>query len=62
MTLLSSGAVVHLKYDALYSLENYIRSFYCNTFPLTMYLQVQLIKVHCTSNAKNAIKYELKKE
>ena len=46
----------------LYTLENYVRSVYYNTFPLTLYFHLQFIKVHCTGNTKNAIKYELKKE
>ena len=53
--LLSSVTVVYLKFDT-YSLENYIRLVYYNTFLLTVYFQVQFIKVHCTVNAKNTIK------
>ena len=59
--LQSSGTAVLLKHDTLCSLENYIRSVYDNTFSLTLYFQMQFVKVHCTANAKNAIKYELKK-
>ena len=57
--LSSSGTAVLLKYNTLYSLENYIRSIYYNTFLLTLYFQVQFIKVHCTANAKNVNKYKL---
>ena len=39
-----------------------LRSVYYNTFPLTLYFQVQFIKVHCTATAKNTIKSGLKKE
>ena len=38
--LSSSGTVVLLKFDKLYSLENYVRSVYYRTFPLTLYFQV----------------------
>ena len=41
--LSSSGTAVLLKYNTLYSLENYIRSIYYNTFLLTLYFQVQFI-------------------
>ena len=33
----SSGTAVLLKFDYLFSLENYIRSVYYNIFPLTLY-------------------------
>ena len=46
----------------LYLLENYVKSVYYNIFPLTLYFQVQFIKFPCTATAKNAIKYELKKD
>ena len=59
--LQSSGTAVLIKHDTLYSLESYIRSVYYNTFCLTLYFKMQFIKIHCTANAKNAIKYELKK-
>ena len=59
--LSNSGTAVLLKLDTLYSLENYVRSVYSSTFPLTLYLQMQFIKVHYIANAKNVIKYELKK-
>ena len=48
--------------NTLYSLENYVRSVYYNTFPLTLYFQVEFLKVHSTATAKNATKSELKKE
>ena len=60
--LSSSGTAVLLKFDSLYSLENYIQSVWYNAYPWTLYFQVQFIKVHCTVNAKNAIKCSLKKE
>ena len=58
----SSGTAVLLKFDTLFSLENYVKSVYYNTYPLTLYFQVQFMKVHCAENAKNAIKSLLKKE
>ena len=58
----SSGTAVLLKFDMLYSLENYVRSVYDNIFPPILYFQVQLKKVHCTATTKNAIKSILKKE
>ena len=39
-----------------------MKSVYCNNDPLTLYFQVQFMKVHSTENAKNAIKSLLKKE
>ena len=60
--LSSSGASVILKFDTLHSLENYIRSVYYNVYPMTLYFQLQFIKVHCTVNANSAIKCLLKKE
>ena len=56
--LSSSGTAILLKFDTLYSQENYVRSVYYN-FRLTLYFQVQLINVHCIIIAKDAIKYEL---
>ena len=50
----SSGTAVLLKFDTLFSLKNYIKSFYYNNNPLALYFQVQFMKVHCTENAKNA--------
>ena len=35
--LSSFGTAVLLKFDTLYSLENYVRSNYYYTFPLTLY-------------------------
>ena len=43
-------------------MENDTRSVYYNAFPLTLYFQVQFIKVHCTANVKNTIKCAIKKE
>ena len=60
--LSSSGASVILKFDTLHSLENYIKPVYYNAYPMTLYFQLQFIKVHCTVNANSAIKYLLKKE
>ena len=60
--LSSRGAAVLLIFDTLYLLENYVRSVYYNTFSLTLYSRMKFLKIHCTANAKNAIKYELKKK
>ena len=57
-----SCTAVYLKFDTLYSLESCVRSVYSNTFLLNLCSQLQFIKLHCTVNAKNAVKYELKKE
>ena len=58
----SSGTTVLLKFYTLFSLENYIKSVYYNTYPLMLYFQVQFMKAHCTENAKDAVKSLLKKE
>ena len=46
----------------MFSLENYLKSVYYNTYPLMLYFQVQFMKVHYTENTKNAIKSLLRKE
>ena len=56
-----TAVTVLLKFDTLHSLENYLRSVYCNIFRLTLYFQVHFIKVDSTSNVKNVMKNELKK-
>ena len=40
----------------------YIRSVYYNAYPLNLYCQMQIIKVNCTANAGNAIKWPLKRQ
>ena len=40
--LLSSGTEVLLKFDTLYSLENYTRWVYYHTFPLNLYFKCNL--------------------
>ena len=57
--LSSSDTAVLLKFDSLNPLESYIRLVYYNTFPLTLYFQVQFIKFHCSVNTKTAIKCAL---
>ena len=54
------GTTVLLIFDQLYWLENYVRSVCYDVYPVTFYFQVQFIKVQCTVNVKNAIKYALK--
>ena len=58
--LSSSGTAVLLKYDRLCSMESYGRLVCYITFLLTLYLQVQFLRIYCTANVENAIKYELK--
>ena len=41
-SLLSSGTEVLLKFDTLYSLENYTRWVYYHTFPLNLYFKCNL--------------------
>ena len=60
--LSSSGAAVLLKCDTLHLLQSYIKSVYYNNYALTLYFQVQFIKVDYTASTKNAIKYALRKE
>ena len=60
--LSSSGTAVLLRFGSLKSLENYIGFIYYNTFPQTLYFQVQFINIHCSANTKTAIKCALKKE
>ena len=55
-----SCRAILLKFDTLCLLENYVKSVYYNSFPLTLYFQQQFIKVFYPANAKNAIKYGLK--
>ena len=50
-----SGTAVLLKVDTLHQLENYIRLIYCSVYPLTLYFQMQFIKVDCTINARSVI-------
>ena len=58
----SFGTAVLIKFDTLRSSKNYIRSVYYNAYPLTLYFQMQFIKVDCTVNARTAIKCSLRKE
>ena len=58
----SFGTAVLPKCDTLHSMQSYIKSVYYNNSPLTLYFQVQFIKVDCTASTKNAIKFALKKQ
>ena len=58
----ATGTTVLLKFDSLRSLENYIKSVYYSNYPMTLYFQVQFLKIKCTDNADSAIKNELKSE
>ena len=60
LSSLSTAAL--LNFDTLHTLKNYIRSVHNNAYLMTLYFQLQFIKVHCTFNAMSAIKYLLKKE
>ena len=57
-----TGTAVLLKFDSLQSLENYIKSVYFSNYPMTLYFQVQFLKLKCTDNAKSTIKNVLKSE
>ena len=59
--LSSSGTAVLLRFGSLKSLENYIGFIYYNTFPQTLYFQVQFINIHCSAYTKTAIKCALKR-
>ena len=56
-----TGTAVLLKFDSLQSLENYIKSVYFSNYPMTLYFQVQFLKLKCTDNAKSTINNALKK-
>ena len=62
----ATGTAVLLKFDYLkYNLivlGNYIRLVYYSNFPMTLYFQVQFLKLKCTDNAKIKIKNALKSE
>ena len=53
---------VLLKFDTLHLLQSYIKSVYDNNNSLTLYFQVQFIKVGCTASTENANKFGLNKE
>ena len=53
--LSSSDIAVLLRFDTLHSLQSYIKSVCYSCYPLTLYFQVQFIKVNCTASTKNAI-------
>ena len=59
--LSSSGTTILLKFNSLHSVENYIKYVYHNTYLLTLYFQVEYIKVHCSPSAENVTKCALKK-
>ena len=58
----ATGIAVLLKFGLLESLQNYIKSVYYSNYPMTLYFQVQFLKIKCTDNANSAIKNELKRE
>ena len=58
----ATGTAVLLKFDFLQSLENYTKSVYYSNYSMTLYFQVQFLKLKCTENAKSIIKNALKSE
>ena len=51
-----SGTAVLLKFETLSFLENYIRSVYYINCPMTMYFQVQFLKITCSAYTISSIK------
>ena len=58
----ATGTAVLLKFVSLQSLENYIKSVYYSNYPMTLYFQVQFLKLKCTENANSKIKKALESE
>ena len=58
----ATGATVLIKLDSLQSLENYIKLVCYSNYPVTLYFQVQFLKLKCTENRKSTIKSALKSE
>lgn len=56
-----SGITSLLTFDK-FSLENYMQSFYYNAFPMSLYFQIKLTKIHYTVNTQSTIKCQLRKE
>ena len=56
----ATGTAVLVKFDSLQSLENYIKSVYYSNYPMTLYFQIQFLKLKCTENTKSTIKSALK--
>ena len=48
----ATGTAVLLKFNSLLSLENYIKSVDHSNYPMTIYFQVQFLKLKCTDNTK----------
>ena len=46
----------------LQSLKNYIKSVYCPNYSVTLYFQIQLLKLKGTENIKGTIETALKSE
>ena len=57
----ATGTAGLLKFDSLQSLENYIKPVYYSNYPMTLYFQVQFLKLKCTENAKSTIKKYIEK-
>ena len=58
----ATGTAVWPKFDSLQSLENYIKSVYYSHYPMTLYFQVQFLKLKRFENVKSTIKNALKSE
>ena len=62
----ATGTAVLLKFDSLQSLKNYIKSVYFSNYPMTLWIQVQFLKLNYTDNTKitikNALKSKIKKK
>ena len=58
----ATGTAVLLKFDSLQSLENYIKSVYYSNYPMTLYFQIQFLKLKYRENTKSTIKSALKSE
>ena len=60
--MLVTCTTVLLKFDSLQALENYMKSVYYSNYPMTLYFQLQFLKLKCTENTKSTIKSALKSE
>ena len=58
----ATGKAVWPKLDSLQSLENYIKSVYYSHYPMTLYFQVQFLKLKRFENVQSTIKNALKSE
>ena len=59
---LEEDTVVFLRFYSLHSLKNFIKAVYYSNYPMTLYFQIQFLKLKCTENTKSTIKSALKSE